>query len=103
MEIGTHRSQFRPQPPRVLLLSVDHGYTERDQLSTGVTPVPNREDARIRSLAVMARALGRSDALLNLLEIAAEEARQALDASTSSVSQIVQGSMTIRTLLNVGK
>jgi diguanylate cyclase (GGDEF)-like protein len=65
--------------------------------------VPNREDARIRSLAVMARALGRSDALLNLLEIAAEEARQALDASTSSVSQIVQGSMTIRTLLNVGE
>ena len=67
-----------------------------------VSTVPNREDARIRSLAVMARALGRSDALLNLLEIAAEEARQALDASTSSVSQLVQGSLTIRTLLNVG-
>ncbi len=61
-----------------------------------------RDDMRIRSLAAMARALGRSDELLNLLEIAAEEARCALEASTTSVSRLEQGSMTVRTLINVG-
>src|SRR4051812_39546191 len=65
--------------------------------------MPDRDDARIRSLATMARALGRSDTLLNLLEVAAEEARVALAASTASVSQLVQGSLTIKTLLNVGE
>jgi diguanylate cyclase (GGDEF)-like protein len=65
--------------------------------------MPDRDDARIRSLATMARALGRSDTLLNLLEVAAEEARVALVASTASVSRLVQGSLTIKTLLNVGE
>jgi diguanylate cyclase (GGDEF)-like protein len=64
--------------------------------------MPERDDARIRSLAAMARALGRSDTLLNLLETAAEEARVALDAGTASVSRVVEGSLTIKTLLNVG-
>ncbi|MBA3232991.1 MAG: sensor domain-containing diguanylate cyclase [Propionibacteriales bacterium] len=62
-----------------------------------------RGDARIRSLAEMARALGRSEALDRLLEIASEEARRALLASTVSVSRLEQGSMTIRTLINVGE
>jgi diguanylate cyclase (GGDEF)-like protein len=57
---------------------------------------------RIRSLATMARALGRSNTLLNQLEVAAEEARVALDASTASVSRLLHGSLTIKTLLNVG-
>jgi diguanylate cyclase (GGDEF)-like protein len=68
-----------------------------------VSNVKSRDDARIRSLAVMARALGRSDSLLNLLEIAAEEARTALDASTASISRVEPGLMKIRTLLNVGQ
>ena len=68
-----------------------------------VSDVKSRDDARIRSLAVMARALGRSDSLLNLLEIAAEEARTALDASTASISRVEPGLMKIRTLLNVGQ
>lgn len=62
-----------------------------------------RGDARIRSLAEMARALGRSEALDNLLEIASEEARRALLASTVSVSRLEQGCMTVRTLINVGE
>jgi diguanylate cyclase (GGDEF)-like protein len=62
----------------------------------------SRDDARIRSLAAMARALGQSDTLLNLLEVAAEEARDALDASTASISRVEPGLSKIRTLLNVG-
>ncbi len=64
--------------------------------------MPTRDDARIRSLATMARALGRSEALLTLLEIAADEARVALVASTVSISRLEQGSTTVRTLINVG-
>ena len=37
--------------------------------------LPAGEETRIRSLAGMARALGRSEALFRLLEVAAEEAR----------------------------
>ena len=64
--------------------------------------MPTRDDARIRSLAMMARALGRSEALLTLLEIASEEAREALAATTASISRVEQGSTTVRTLINVG-
>ncbi len=61
-----------------------------------------RNEMRIRSLAEMARALGHSEALVRLLEIAAEEARRALGASTCSVSSLEPSSMTIRTVVNVG-
>ena len=46
--------------------------------------LPSGEETRIRSLAVMARALGRSEALFRLLEIAAEEARVAMRAASIS-------------------
>lgn len=62
-----------------------------------------RDDARLSSLAEMARALGQSQPLFTLLEVAAEEARRALSASSVSVSRLVLGSTTIRTLLNVGE
>jgi diguanylate cyclase (GGDEF)-like protein len=62
-----------------------------------------RDAERIRSLAAMARALGQSEELDRLLEIAAEEARRALSASTVSVSRLEPGSMTVRTLRNVGE
>ncbi len=52
---------------------------------------------------MMARALGRSETLLNLLEIAAEEARRAMAASTASVSRLEQGTRIVRTLINVGQ
>ncbi len=60
------------------------------------------DETRIRSLAAMAHALGRSEAPLRLLEIAAEEARRALHASTVSVSRHEPGTVTIRTLVNIG-
>jgi diguanylate cyclase (GGDEF)-like protein len=50
----------------------------------------------------MARALGRSEALFRLLEIAAEEARHALSAASISVSRLEPGTMTVRTIVNVG-
>ena len=63
---------------------------------------PPGEETRIRSLAAMARALGRSEALFRHLETAAEEARVAIDAASVSVSRLVPGTLTVRTLLNVG-
>jgi len=60
------------------------------------------EETRIRSLAAVARALGRSEALSRLLEIAAEEARTALRAASVSVSRLVPGTVTVRTIVNVG-
>jgi diguanylate cyclase (GGDEF)-like protein len=50
----------------------------------------------------MARALGRFEPLLDLLEIASEEARQALSASSCSISRLEPGATTVRTLINVG-
>ncbi|NUS53151.1 MAG: sensor domain-containing diguanylate cyclase [Nocardioidaceae bacterium] len=50
----------------------------------------------------MARALGRSESLFRLLELATEEARLAIDAASVSVSRLVPGSLTVRTLINVG-
>ncbi len=64
--------------------------------------MPASEPMRIRSLARMARALGRSEELPRLLELAAEEARTALGAASVSVSRLVPGTLRLRTLVNVG-
>ncbi len=64
--------------------------------------LPAGEETRIRSLAAMARALGRSEELFRLLEIAAEEARGAMVAATVSMSRLVPGTHTVRTIVNVG-
>jgi diguanylate cyclase (GGDEF)-like protein len=64
--------------------------------------LPVGEETRIRSLAGLARALGHSEALFDLLEIAAEEARTAMAAASVSVSRLVPGSLTVRTIINVG-
>jgi diguanylate cyclase (GGDEF)-like protein len=63
---------------------------------------PAVQETRIRSLAEMARALGRSASLFRLLEIAAEEAVRALDAASVSVSRLEAGTSTVRTIVNVG-
>jgi diguanylate cyclase (GGDEF)-like protein len=75
-------------------------YSEGRGKVIGVAPAG--EETRIRSLAAMARALGRSEALLRLLEIAAEEARVAMEAASVSVSRLVPGTLTVKTLVNVG-
>jgi diguanylate cyclase (GGDEF)-like protein len=64
--------------------------------------LPAVQETRIRSLAEMARALGRSEALFRLLEIAAEEARRTLEAASVSVSRLEPGTSTVRTIVNVG-
>jgi diguanylate cyclase (GGDEF)-like protein len=64
--------------------------------------LPAVQETRIRSLADMARALGRSEELFRLLEIAAEEARLSLGAASVSVSRLEPGTMTVRTIVNVG-
>jgi diguanylate cyclase (GGDEF)-like protein len=64
--------------------------------------LPAVQETRIRSLAEIARALGRSEVLFRLLEIAAEEARGALEAASVSVSRLEPGTSTIRTIVNVG-
>ncbi|MEO5709090.1 MAG: sensor domain-containing diguanylate cyclase [Nocardioidaceae bacterium] len=64
--------------------------------------LPAVQETRIRSLADMARALGRSEALFRLLEIAAEEALVALESASVSVSKVEPGTSTVRTIVNVG-
>ncbi len=61
------------------------------------------QELRIRSLAAMARALGRSEELLRLLEIAAEGARTAMGAASVSVSRLVPEASSVQTLVNVGE
>ena len=63
---------------------------------------PTSDFDRIKSLAVMARALGRSAELHLLLETAAEEALLALNAASVSVSRLEAGTGMIRTIINVG-
>lgn len=57
----------------------------------------------IRSLATMAHALGRSEDLSRLLEIAAEEARDALHSASVSISRVEPGTVTVRTIINAGE
>lgn len=57
---------------------------------------------RIQSLATIARALGRSIRLNQMLELAAESALGALDASSISISRLLPGRSTLQTLINVG-
>jgi diguanylate cyclase (GGDEF)-like protein len=64
--------------------------------------MPADEGTRIRSLAAMARALGRSEALFRLLEIAAEEIRRTIDAASVSISRVEADTRRVRTLVNVG-
>ncbi len=63
---------------------------------------PAADFDRINSLAVMARALGRSAELHTLLETAAEQALLALHAASVSVSRLEAGTGMIRTIVNVG-
>jgi diguanylate cyclase (GGDEF)-like protein len=66
----------------------------------GTCPVDDA--ARIRSLAVMARALGRSAQLEAIVEIAADEAVRALEAASVSVSRLEPGTGGVRTIINAG-
>ena len=59
-------------------------------------------ESRLRSLASMARALGRSERLEVILELCAEEARQVIDAASVSISRLEAGTGLIRTVINVG-
>jgi diguanylate cyclase (GGDEF)-like protein len=56
----------------------------------------------LQSLAAMAHVLMRPLALDELIEVAADQAREALGAATVSISQVESDSDVIRTLINVG-
>lgn len=60
------------------------------------------EKTRLRSLAAVARATDRSNPLMELLELAAEQALVAVGAASVSVSRLEPGAGVLRTLLNVG-
>ncbi len=63
---------------------------------------PATEESRVRGLAMLARALGRSLPLPRLLEVAAEHARLAMDAASVSLSRLEPGTLDVRTIVNVG-
>lgn len=83
---------------------------EPSSITAAHTPAPfpfpgrrsSRDGMRLRSLAAMARALGRPADLDAMIEIAAREALRALGAASVSVSRLEVGVGRIRTLLNVG-
>jgi diguanylate cyclase (GGDEF)-like protein len=58
--------------------------------------------ARLRSLATLAAAVARSDRLVDLLELAAEEARTALGAASVTIGRWERDSSALRTLVSVG-
>lgn len=60
------------------------------------------DQSRLRSLAAMARALGRPHPVPRLIELAAEETRRTLRAASVSVSRVEPDGVTVRTLVNVG-
>jgi diguanylate cyclase (GGDEF)-like protein len=60
-------------------------------------------ESRLRSLAAMARALGRSERLEIIVELCAEEARRAIDAASVSISRLEAGTGLVRTVINVGE
>jgi len=61
------------------------------------------ERSRLRGLASLGRALGRPRPLLQLLELAAEEACRILPASSCSVSRTEPDDETVRTIVNAGE
>jgi diguanylate cyclase (GGDEF)-like protein len=61
------------------------------------------ERSRLRGLASLGRALGHPRPLLELLELAAEEACRILPAASCSVSRTEPGGEAVRTLVNVGE
>jgi diguanylate cyclase (GGDEF)-like protein len=63
---------------------------------------PADHETRIRSLAAMARALGTSQHLRRALDVAAEEACTALQASSVSLSRLEPGTLIVRTIVNAG-
>ncbi len=69
----------------------------------GVHAMRSQHDQnRIRSLAALARALGKSESTRTLLEQAAEEALRTLRAASVSVSRLEPDGRSIRTIINVG-
>jgi diguanylate cyclase (GGDEF)-like protein len=69
----------------------------------GVAVLRKTEERRVRGLARVAHALGRSQGLPQMLETACTEALESLDSATVSVSRVEAGTYTVRTLLNVGR
>jgi diguanylate cyclase (GGDEF)-like protein len=65
--------------------------------------MPDAGESRLRSLATMARALGRSERLETIIEMSAEEAMRAVDAASISISRLEAGTGQVRTLINVGE
>lgn len=59
-------------------------------------------EGRLRNLAATARALGKSLPLFQLVELAAESARDGLGAASVSVSRLEPGTVDVHTIVNVG-
>lgn len=67
-----------------------------------LSPVSRAEGARLRSLAAMARALGRSGGVLDVVERAISEGYRVVDPDSGSVSVVDRPAGLVRVLVNVG-
>jgi diguanylate cyclase (GGDEF)-like protein/putative nucleotidyltransferase with HDIG domain len=97
-------TQFDPHVVEALLECVQEPLpTAEDLASDAVVGPDSRAELELRALVTVAAAVAAAHALDEVIEIAAEEARRALRASTVSISQLDEGRTLLRTLINVGE
>jgi diguanylate cyclase (GGDEF)-like protein/putative nucleotidyltransferase with HDIG domain len=96
-------TQFDPRVVGALIECVREPLpTAEECASDPVIGADSRAELELRALVTVAAAVAAAHALDEVIEIAAEEARRALGASTVSISQLDPERTLLRTLINVG-
>src|SRR4051812_26908580 len=97
-------TQFDPTVIEALLESVHAPLPALDEEhSAAVAGTESRAEVELRALVTVAAAVAAAHALDEVIEIAAEEARRAVGASTLSISRLEDEGRRLRTLINVGE
>ena len=97
-------TQFDPRVVDALIECVQEPLpTAEECASDPVIGPDSRAELELRALVTVAAAVAAAHALDEVIEIAAEEARRALRASTLAISQLDEGKTLLRTLINVGE
>src|SRR5215210_4243611 len=96
-------SQFDPAVVEALLECVRAPLpADEESESDAVAAGDTRSELELRALVTVAAAVAAAHALDEVIEIAAEESRRAIGASTVSISKLEAGGTCLRTLINVG-
>src|SRR3954447_4862438 len=96
-------TQFDPTVVEALVECVQGPLPARvDDDTASFASVDTRAERELRALVTVAAAVAAAQAIDEVIEIAAEEARRALGASTVSISRLEEDGARLRTLINVG-